>query len=58
MEHIERAAVPESRRDTAAGSNRDFEDSDHRGTQGHCPRHSKIWLSEVQDLSAHFPLKE
>ena len=49
MEHIERAAVPESKRDTAARSNRDFEDSDHRGTQRYRPRHRKSWLSEIQD---------
>ena len=46
---LERAAAPESRRDTTARSNRDFEDSDHRDSQGHRPRHRKSWLSEILD---------
>ena len=46
---LERAAVPESRRDTAARTNRDIEDSDHRDSQGHRPRHRKSWLSEILD---------
>ena len=46
---LERAAIPASRRDTAAGSNREFEDSDQRGSPGHRPRHRKSWLSEILD---------
>ncbi len=46
---LERAVLPEPRRDTVAGSNRDFEDSDQRGSQGHRPRHRKSWLSEILD---------
>ena len=46
---LERAVSPEPRRDTAARSNRDLDDSDQRGSQGHRPRHKKSWLSEILD---------
>ena len=46
---LERAVAPEPRHDTAARSNRDFEDSDQRGSQGHRSRHKKSWLSEILD---------
>ena len=46
---LERAVSPAPRRDTAVRSKRDHEDSEHRGSPGHRPRHKKSWLSEILD---------
>ena len=46
---LERSVTQQPMRDTAARSNRDFEDTDLRGSPGQRPRHRKSWLSEILD---------